>query len=184
MGIPHEVSDRELIVAAVEGDRASFGRLIARYQGDALRIAAVALGSADGADDVAQEAFVKIHRALSRFDLTAPFRPWLYRIVVNTARSRQRTGRQQNNLRLRMAATIDPHAGDDPADRAVELDQRQSMVEALNRLRPDDRLILTYRWFEQLSQGEIANALGCRPGTVKSRLNRAMHRLRSEMRES
>ncbi len=177
-------SDHELIVAAIEGDIASFGQLVARYQQDAIRIAAVALGTATDADDVAQDAFVKIHRALPGFDLTSAFRPWLYRIVVNTARSRQRTGRRQRDLRLRFAAAQPAQAtvpDDSPADIAVHLDQRRKMVEAINRLSADDRLILTYRWYEQLSEAEMAEALDCPPGTVKSRLSRAMQRLRTEM---
>lgn len=186
MGPTPTETDHELIVAAIGGDVAAFGRLVSRYQGDAVRIAAVALGSSNGADDVAQDAFIKIHGALPRFDLTAPFRPWLYRIVVNTARSRQRSGRRQNDLKLRVAATQQPPASnavDGPADIAVHLDQRRRMIEAINRLSADDRLILTYRWYEQLSEAEMAEAFDCPPGTVKSRLSRAMHRLRTEMTE-
>lgn len=185
MGSPTE-TDHELIVAAIEGDVAAFGRLVGRYQRDAVRIAAIALGSATDADDVAQDAFVKIHRSLPGFDLTAPFRPWLYRIVVNTARSRQRTGRRQHDLRLRVAATESaPEAAspDGPADIAVLLDQRRHLVDALNRLSADDRLILTYRWYEDLSEAEMAAALDCPAGTVKSRLSRAMQRLRTELSE-
>ena len=187
MGRPPTETDHELIVAAIEGDVASFGVLLRRYQRDAVRIAAVALGSASDADDVAQDAFVKIHRALPGFDLTAPFRPWLYRIVVNTARSRQRTRRRQNDLRLRVAAlepssaVVPLDAG--PADIAVQLDQRRRLVEAINRLSADDRLILTYRWYEQLSEAEMAEAMACPPGTVKSRLSRAMQRLRAEIND-
>lgn len=182
-------TDHELIVAAIEGDVAAFGQLVGRYQRDAVRIAAVALGSGTDSDDVAQDAFVKIHGALSGFDLTAPFRPWLYRIVVNTARSRQRTGRRQANLRLRAAAiqspsTVEVAVGEGPADIAVHLDQRRRLIDAINRLSIDDRLILTYRWYEQLSESEMAAALDCPAGTVKSRLSRAMQRLRNEMTET
>lgn len=186
MGSPPSETDHELIVGAIEGDVASFGRLVGRYQRDALRIAAVALGSPTDADDVAQDAFVKVHRALPGFDLTAPFRPWLYRIVVNTARSRRRSGRRQHDLRLRVAATEPAPAAkspDGPADIAVHLDQRRQLVEAINRLSADDRLILTYRWYEQLSEAEMAEALDCPAGTVKSRLSRAMRRLRAELTE-
>ncbi len=184
MGAAPTETDHELIVAAIEGDVASFGRLVGRYQRDAVRIAAVALGSATDAEDVAQDAFVKIHRALPGFDLTAPFRPWLYRIVVNTARSRQRSHRRQGDLRIRVAAVApvtDAGLDHGPDDIAVHLDQRRRLIEAINRLAPDDRLILTYRWYEQLTEIEMAEALGCPAGTVKSRLSRAMQRLRSEM---
>ena len=57
------------------------------------------------------------------------------------------------------------------------------MIDAINRLKPDDRLILTYRWYEDLTEAEISAALGCRRGTVKSRLHRAMNRLRTELED-
>lgn len=177
-------SDHELIVAAIAGDAASFGRLVGRYQRDAVRIAAMALGSGADADDVAQDAFVKVHHALPTFDLTAPFKPWLYRIVVNTARTRQRSGARRAKLRMKVALSGGPEASatdEDPADVAVLLDRRQQVVEAINQLSPDDRLILTYRWFDQMTEAEMAEALDCPPGTVKSRLSRAMGRLRAEM---
>lgn len=72
----------------------------------------------------------------------------------------------------------------DPADEAARRDDSQRTIAAINRLRPADRLILTYRWYEQLSEIEIAEALGVRTGTVKSRLNRAMSRLRLELEQS
>lgn len=179
-------TDHELIVKAVAGDVAAFGRLVARYQQDAVRIAAVALGTASDADDVVQDSFVKVHRALSGFDLTVPFRPWLYRVVVNTARTRQRSSSRRNNLRLRFASSSgrSEAVADGPDDIAVHLDQRRQLVDALNQLSPDDRLILTYRWYEQLSEAEIAEALDCPAGTVKSRLSRAMQRLRTEVEQT
>lgn len=174
-----------LIAAAADGDVAAFGRLVARYQRDAVRIAAVALGSADDADDVAQDAFVNVHRALPQFDARSSFRPWLYRIVVNTARNRHRSTARRGRLRLRVSAlpTPTPAESADPANVAIQLERRHQLVAAINRLRPDDRLILTYRWFDQLTEAEIADALDCPPGTVKSRLSRAMQRLRSELGE-
>jgi len=174
------LTDRQLIDAALAGDVASFGRLVDRYQQDVLRIAAMALGSADGAEDVVQDAFVKAHRALSSFRPDASFKPWLYRIVINTARNLHRSTSRRNNLRLRMAA-VPPVTAEGPDEIAVLLSRREELVAAINRLRPDDRLILTYRWYDQLSEAEIATALGCRRGTVKSRLSRAMTRLRHEL---
>lgn len=175
--------DAELIEAAQNGDLGAFGALVRRHQQSAVRIAAVTLGSATDADDVAQEAFVKAHKALSRFRPGASFQPWLFRIVVNTARTRQRRmGRQRAvaERTARLELVVEP----DPAEVAARRDDSQRTIAAINRLRPSDRLILTYRWYEQLSEIEIAEALGVRAGTVKSRLNRAMSRLRLELENS
>lgn len=173
-------SDTELIGAAQAGEFDAFGELVRRYQRDALHIAAVALGSADGADDIAQEAFVKAHRAIGRFETGAAFRPWLFRIVTNTARNHLRHERRQSGLRTRVAVLASAGV-DAPDDVAAQLADRKELVAAINRLAPADRLILAYRWYHQLTEAELAEALGCRPGTVKSRLSRAMKRLRNEL---
>lgn len=142
------------------------------------------LGSAEGADDVAQEAFVKAHSALPRFRNGSPLRPWLFRIVANTARNQQRRAGRQRALAVR-AGNLVPARGPLPPDEvAIHQAERAEMIDAINRLKVDDRLILTYRWYEELTEAEIAVALGCRPGTVKSRLHRAMNRLRTELEET
>ncbi len=180
--VSHTRSDADLIAAAQAGDRAAFGALVSRYQKPAIRIAAVALGSPTGADDVAQEAFVKAHAALPRFTAGSPFQPWLYRIVTNTAHNTRRHSGRQRALAFR-AADLAPAGGLAPEDVAVHSVDRQVLVEAINRLGPDDRLVLTYRWYLDMTESEIAVAMDCRPGTVKSRLSRAMSRLRAQMEE-
>ena len=174
------VSDAELIASATAGDVDAFGSLVSRYQAQAIRVAAMALGSADGADDVAQDAFVKAHRSLARFRIDKPFAPWLFRIVTNTARNRQRTEGRQQALAFR-AANQGSVGGPGPEEIATHNSERTVLLDAINRLRADDRVILLYRWYEEMTEAEIAQALGCRQGTVKSRLNRAMDRLRAEM---
>lgn len=176
-------SDADLVRATKAGDSTAFGVLVRRHQRAAIRIAAVAMGSAEGADDVAQEAFVKVHRSIDRFQEDARFEPWLYRIVVNTARNQLRSVSRQRALRLRVASRAAiPAAG--PDEIAAQLADRQTLLDAINRLSLDDRLVLTYRWYEQLSEAEIAEAMESRPGTVKSRLSRAMARLRTELGDS
>lgn len=172
--------DAELIERAQAGDLTAFGELVRRHQRAAIRVAAVALGSSTGADDVAQEAFMKAHVALQRFNEGSPFEPWLFRIVTNTARNRMRRLGRQRALAVRsgnLAVIGAPMADEIVTARA----DSQALIEAINRLRPADRLILVYRWYEELSETEIADALGCRRGTVKSRLSRAMTRLRVEL---
>lgn len=173
-------SDAELISAARAGDDAAFGALVRRHQRAAIRVAALALGSATDADDVAQEAFVKAHAALPNFRVEARFEPWLYRIVTNTARNRLRGRRRQRALALR-AGNLAAIGGVAPDEIAAGRADREKLVGAINRLRVDDRLILTYRWYDEMTEAEIADALGCRRGTVKSRLSRAMGRLRDEL---
>jgi len=176
-------SDTELILAIKAGDRDALAALVGRHQRAAIRVAAVALGSPDAADDVAQEAFVKLYHSIERFRIGERVEPWLFRIVTNTARNRLRSETRQRALQVRAAAqvAINPPG---PDEVVVHGDDRQQMIAAIGRLRFEDRLILTYRWFEEMTEAEMAAALQCRPGTVKSRLNRAMVRLRAELGES
>lgn len=176
-------ADAELISASQAGDNTAFGVLVRRHQRAAIRVAAVALGSATDADDVAQEAFMKAHAAIDRFTLESPFRPWLFRIVTNTARNRLRGQGRHRALSLRAGrlAVVGVQTPDDAAGQRAD---RDVVIGAINRLGVDDRLILTYRWYDELSEAEIAEALGCKRGTVKSRLSRATSRLRAELSAS
>jgi RNA polymerase sigma-70 factor (ECF subfamily) len=172
--------EQGLIESAQRGDADAYGELVRRHQRAAIRAAAVAAGNASDAEDAAQEGFVKAYDAIGRFRAGAPFRPWLLRIVTNAARNRQRTAQRQRALAVR-AGSLAVVPQDSPADLVGAAEDRSRLVAALGRLDDRDRLILAYRWFEDLSEAEIATAVGCRRGTVKSRLSRAMARLRVEM---
>jgi RNA polymerase sigma factor (sigma-70 family) len=141
-------------------------------------VASVVCGSG-GAEDAAQEGFVRAYRSLHRFDTRRPFRPWLARIVANVAKNRVRSEQRHQQLALREPGT--GVAPDVAADAAIAAERRAVLADALGRLPERDRLVLVYRWFEEMTEREIADALGVRPGTVKSRLSRAMARLRTEL---
>jgi RNA polymerase sigma factor (sigma-70 family) len=175
-------TDAELIRQAQDGDIESFGALVERYRRSVIRIATVASGSAVDADDIAQEVFMKAHAALPRSNQVRPSLRWRYRIVTNTARNRTRLRGRQRHLAAR-TANLAAIPVTSPDEVAIGLDDRRRMLAAIGRLRSADRLVLTYRWYEQLSEAEIAESLGCRRGTVKSRLSRAMARLRDELAE-
>ncbi|NJD27795.1 MAG: sigma-70 family RNA polymerase sigma factor [Chloroflexi bacterium] len=153
--------------------------LLRRHQDAALRTAALLTRDADEAEDAVQEAFVKAHAALPRFRTGSPFRPWILRIVANEARNRRRSAERRAGVALRLA---EDRRGDDaaPSPEAAVLvhERRAALLEALGRLREDDRLVLGYRFFLDLGEAETAEALGIPRGTVKSRQSRALERLR------
>lgn len=160
----------------------AYEELVRRYQRLAVRTAAVVGGSAAEAEDAAQEAFVKAYHALGRFRAGAPFRPWLLRIVANEAINRRRASRRQEAIALKSAGgRPEDDAVPSPEGAALEQERLGEVLAAMNRLRHDDRLIIAYRFWFELSEREMAEALGCRRGTVKSRLSRAMGRLREEL---
>jgi RNA polymerase sigma factor (sigma-70 family) len=178
------LDDRELVARAKRGDADAYEELVHSYQGIAVRTAYLVSGNAADAEDAAQEAFVKAYRALWRFRPGAPFKPWLLRIVANEARNRRRSAGRRAVLALR--ATQEPPGEAAPSPEAVLLgsERREQLVAALNRLADRDREALACRYFLDLSEAETAAALGVRPGTVKSRLSRALERLRAELGES
>ena len=178
------LEDHELVERARRGDVHAYEELVRRYQRLALRTAAVITGR-DDAPDAAQEAFVKAYRSLDRFREGAAFRPWLLRIVANEAINRVRSNRRSAALAVRYAERRPSEdAVSSPEVAALAAEQQRDLVAAMNRLRPEDRLVIAYRFFFELSESEMAEALGCARGTVKSRLSRAMARLREGFQEA
>ena len=159
----------------------AYEELIRTYQDVALRTAAAFAPDGD-ADDAAQEAFVKAYRALGRFRDGAPFRPWLLRIVANEARNRRRSAGRRAGLALRSAEDRRPgEAAPSPEAAVLADEQRRWLHGAVAALRPDDRDIIAARYFLDLNEAETAELLGIPRGTAKSRLARALGRLRETL---
>ena len=151
-----------------------------RHAQIAFRTACLITGSAADAEEAAQDGFVKAHRALGRFRAGAPFRPWLLQIVANEARNRRRSTGRRAALTLRAAQESPSESAAPPPERALLAEEeRATLLGALESLEERDRLVIACRYLLELSEAETAAALGCRPGTVKSRLARALERLRS-----
>ncbi len=176
------LDDTELVERARKADVSAYEELVQRYQSLAFRTAYHVTGDAAEAEDAAQEGFVKAYYALHTFRPGAPFRPWLLRIVANEARNRRKAATRRAGLAVRAG---DDHASGDtalsPEAVAVAAEQRTMLLGALRQLREDDRLVVAYRYFFDLSEEEMATALGCARGTVKSRLSRALGRLRLQL---
>ncbi len=174
------------MLRARAGDAEAYGELTARHRAAALRVATVVLGAPEGADDVVQQAIERAWRAIGRFDAGPAgggraFRPWLLRIVANTARNDRRSRGRRAHLAVRAASADARRHVVTPEEAAIGDDERRTVVAALNRLPAADRLVIALRHFEQLSELEMAEVLECAPGTVKSRLSRAMGRLRKQL---
>ena len=176
------LQDPELIELAKDGDHRAYGELIERYREIAFRTAYVITRSAADAEDATQDAFVKAYYALDRFRTRELFRPWLLRIVSNEAKNRLRSSRRREALAVRAAAAAAPgNAGPSPVAAAAARETREALLAALGTLKEDDRMVIGYRYLLGLSEAETAAVLGVRPGTVKSRLSRALDRLRRRL---
>ena len=176
------LDELELVERAKNGDVNAYETLVQRYQELAYRVAYQVTGNASDAEDAAQEAFVNAYYALRRFRSGAPFRPWLLRIVANEAKNRRSAaGRRTALVERAHAAHASGETALSPEDAAEADEVRATLIATLQRLREDDRLILAYRLFFDLSEAEMAVALKCPKGTVKSRLSRALTRLRAAL---
>jgi RNA polymerase sigma-70 factor (ECF subfamily) len=179
------LAEEELVERARRGDAAAYEELVRTYQGIAFRTAYLLAGNAADAEEAAQDGFVKAYRALGRFRTGLPFRPWLLKIVANEARNRRRSAGRREQLALRAAAGAAPgDAAPSPEAALLSAERRDELLAALNRLPERDRLVLACRYLLDLSEEESAAALGCRRGTVKSRLARALERLRADLGET
>ena len=176
------LEDPELVELAKGGDVRAYGELVDRYREISFRTAyLIARNSAD-AEDATQDAFVKAYYALDRFRTADPFRPWILRIVSNEARNRRRSAGRRERLALRVIERRGPgDAAPSPDAAAIAQETRRTLLAALETLPERDRQVIACRYLLELSETETATTLGVRPGTVKSRLSRALTRLRREL---
>jgi RNA polymerase sigma-70 factor (ECF subfamily) len=174
--------ETDIIRRAAQGDEEAYETLVRDYQDAVFRLAYLFTGDAADAQDVAQDAFIAAFRALPRFDLTRPLRPWLLQITANTARNRRRSiGRYVNALRR--LVRLDPPGIPDIEGESARRIEAQGIREAMQRLSQVDKEVIYLRYFLELSVNETAEILNVEPGTVKSRLSRALGRLRDVVKQ-
>jgi RNA polymerase sigma factor (sigma-70 family) len=166
--VPLVSAESELVRHAQAGSADAYGELIRSHQRLAFHAAWVITRSPDDAAEALQEGLFKAYRALHRFRADEPFRPWLLRIVTNEAHTLLRS-------RSRRAALQERAQHGSREDREPLPDERAAASEASNTL----RRALEALPERDLSEAETAIALRCRRGTVKSRLSRALGRLRA-----
>jgi RNA polymerase sigma-70 factor (ECF subfamily) len=167
----------ELVWRARRGDEAAWEALVHQHQEPVFRLAYLFLGDRDEAEDVAQETFIRAYLALERFDVARPMRPWLLSICANLARNRRRSiGRFFNAVQKLIREEPQPQLKE---GNGLEIRwQSQTLWSAVQRLGQNDQQIVYLRYFLELTVDETAEALGVAVGTVKSRLHRALERLR------
>lgn len=147
-----------------------------------FRWAYLLLGDAGDADDVAQETFIRAYRYLDTFDTSRPLRPWLLGITANLAHNRRRSiGRYVYHL-ARMARLTPPEVID-PEQETARHAEAQLLWKAVRRLSAADQEVIYLRFFMDYSVDEVAETLNIASGTVKSRLSRALERLRGVARK-
>ncbi len=166
--------------AARAGDRDAFGRLVETHQQRLFHCLLRLCGSADDAQELAQDAFVQAYVKLDSFQENSAFFTWLYRIAFNLAASRARRRRPRTSLDAACeAGAAEPTAPAEPPDGPMIQHERDSLVQlAIGRLPHEQRQVIVLREIEGLDYGQIADVLQTPVGTVRSRLFRARMQLR------
>ena len=179
MALPKE---RQAILRCQQGDLTGLEVLFELHRLAVLRTAYGIVRRHHLAEDVTQQVFVELFSAIKRFDRRRPFAPWLYRIVVNISLKELRR-RDHRSLSLEEAADL-PSFEPMPDHTAEEAEARRSIWAAIRALSPKHRAVVVLRYYHGFSEAEMAVALGCRRGTVKSRLHSALRRLELLLRNN
>ncbi len=170
-------TDGELLRAARAGDRAAFGRLVDRHKDPLVGYLTRITGRREDAEDVAQEAFVRLFERSARYREQGKLSAYLFRIATNLVRGRER---QRARRRLLRAVFLSPNghgAPDAPGERLLERELKRELARALARLPLRYRVPVVLSSIEGWSYRRIGELTGCREGTVKSRIHRGKRRL-------
>jgi RNA polymerase sigma-70 factor (ECF subfamily) len=185
--------DTSLVNRVKEGDQFAFRQLVERYQERTFGIALGIVRNQEDAMDIAQEAFLKVHRNIDRFEGSSRFYTWLYRIVVNLCIDHTRRTRRNKTVvyddaidtpdsPLVQGAPITPTSPVAP-DRALgNKELLMAVGQALERQSPKHREVIILREVEGLSYNEIAEVLDISVGTVMSRLHHARQNMQTIIR--
>ncbi|HEY3384509.1 MAG TPA: sigma-70 family RNA polymerase sigma factor [Vicinamibacterales bacterium] len=189
-----EVGSREaaLISRCAAGDEVACTELVAEHQRMVFHLALHLLSDHEEALDLSQEVFLNVFRTIGRFRGQSALRTWIYRIVINQARNRQRWWRRRHRSeQVSLEERIETNGELPPASELAHPDRmfgRKQLATriwaALNHLPFEQRTVVVLREIDGLSYDEIAFSLGVAVGTVKSRLTRAREALRDQLREA
>jgi RNA polymerase sigma-70 factor, ECF subfamily len=171
------LDESTLIRHAVNGDAAAWEPLVLAHQEAVFRLSYLLLGDPDDAEDIAQETFLRAWNHLKRFDTTRPLRPWLLSIASNLASNRRRSAGRYLSA-LTRAFRNEPASPASIEEKSTRHMEASHLWQAVQTLSVPDQQIVYLRYFLDLSVGETAEVLKIAEGTVKSRLSRALDRLR------
>lgn len=180
-------TDEELLARVAGGDVASLRELYDRYRVRLMTYAYYAVRSRDLAEELLQEAFIRIYRHAGEFEPGKRFSSWAYAITANLCRDELRKAWRRRKLGFRPEVDAGeertPAPGPSPRAEAAGREFRERLGREVAALPPEQREAVALRFLEGLSYAEIAEVLGCPLGTVQSRLHAAVRALRDRLGE-
>lgn len=185
--------DQELISRAQRGEHTAFEELVYKYDREVLSIANSFTNDPDDTKDIYQEVFLRVYRALPKFEFRSEFSTWLFRIVTNVCLTHQTRGRARTFMsidedfeghqgQLQEDAVVAPSRPLSP-ERLAESAEISSHIEAaLDTLSQQQRLVFTLKHYQGYKLREIADMMDCSEGTVKKYMFTAMEKLRKRLK--
>jgi RNA polymerase sigma-70 factor, ECF subfamily len=170
-------TDEQIMQAVSKGDLGAFHEIVLRYQGIGWKTAFRFLGDAMEAEDVAQEAFLKIFEAAPRYRPTASFRTYFYRVLTHLCIDRTRRSHPRNTSDIPDV----PDSSIGPAESFLEGERRDQIREALDTLPPNQRAAMVLKHYEGLSYAEIAHVLVVTPKAVERLISHARSSLQTRL---
>ncbi|MBI2887270.1 MAG: sigma-70 family RNA polymerase sigma factor [Chloroflexi bacterium] len=170
-----------ILIEEAKQDSRAFGELVLRYQDRLFNFLYRMTGNREDAQDLAQEVFLRVYKALHRFRPDAPFRPWLYKIAMNLAINHAK-GRRPTALLEEDVPSHGPLAS--PEGTAEQRETQQAIRQAILELPEVYRAVILLRHVDELSYEEMAQVLEVPLGTAKVRLHRARSLLQEKLREA
>ena len=175
-----------LISECIAGNEEAITTLVRQYETDVFRLALSICNDVLEANEITQETFIAVLRALPGYQEKKSFKAWLYTITINTARSHLRKHKFAERLRMTLTSIflVEAQRSPSPEDAAIQSEQEAHLWSALNELDERHRMVTVLRYFHELSITEIAEILSIHEGTVNSRLHTARERLRNALVQS
>ena len=186
--------DLELVQRCQKGDDVAFGQLISRYQRKVFTIALGMVKTPDDAMDIAQEAFIKVHRYIGNFQGSSSFYTWLYRIIVNLCIDHlRRSGKfastefderiYANASRGGKGGVLSSGLDGDPSRNLGRKELAEHIQLAIDELPPYHRAVIVMREIEGMSYADMAKAMKVSKGTIMSRLHHARQKLQRSLKD-
>ncbi len=181
--------DLELVRRCQEGDVSAFQTLVERYQQRAVRLSYRYVKNQEDAEDIAQDAFIRVFRSIKEFRNESQFYTWFYRILVNLSldhlrRNKQKAVEYQDGVLLRSQSAAEAQQkGSSPREELWKKQRRLAIAKAIDALPEDQRTTVVLREIDGLSYEEIAQVTKVPIGTVMSRLYYARRKLQDKLKE-
>lgn len=182
------VQDGSLVREAQRGNQAAFAELVHTYDRTVLRLAFRLTGSQSDAQDIHQEAFLKVYKKLDSFRFECSFYTWIYRIVTNVCLDHLRKNRARKNIRALevsdedlLSQISDDRPGNNPEQKLLNQELGRQIFRALQKLTPRERIVFDLRHFQGLQLQSVSEILNASEGSIKMTFFRATRKLRLQL---